>query len=309
MLNFPSNFIQNNEFSTTRRYLRRVPDRNPFISATILLLLEQCKNVPESFAPQLAAVKAQIANYQKDHLTFHWPLVNGEARLANAPFLSRFSFLSLSADADCSVLQIMALNQSEHVNALCKELTYYRADEGNFSLVSYQKIIPNWQGSFLTWFPKKSKKRKVESIDLAVNANILWFLSHFKKLGSAGALESLNSILATLKTNLIIEKPYYLSPYYPKPLLILYMISRAADFGNIAQLLEAKAPILRLRAKCQEAKNSLEALLHSAILAHLGEIAAAKEYFFVYKSFKKKEGMYYCSPQLELQVRALAQEP
>jgi hypothetical protein len=76
------------------------------------------------------------------------------------------------------------------------------------------------------------------------------------------------------------------------------MISRAADFGNIAQLLEAKAPILRLRAKCQEAKNSLEALLHSAILAHLGEIAAAKEYFFVYKSFKKKEGMYYCSPLL-----------
>lgn len=292
--------LENNEFPTTRRYLRRVPDRNPFISATILLILNKCRSIPPEFAPHLAAVKAQITAYQKEHLTYHWPLVNGKSRIANAPFLGALPQLALSPDADCSALQIMALDQSERVDALCQELAFYRADEGNFRLAEFQRIIPHWENSFLTWFPPKElcHSRKLESVDLSVNANVLWFLSHMDRLGTAGAVESLNSICATLKTDLILEKPFVLSPYYPKPLLILYMISRAAEFGNIKELQAAKSDILRLRELCKPPRNSMEALLHGAILAHNGETELATRYLDQFESFTQKRGAYYVLPFL-----------
>ncbi len=289
--------ISNNEFSTTRCYLRRVPDRNPFVSATILLILEQCKAVPEAFAPQLAAVREQIKSYQVDHLTYHWPLVHGESRIANAPLLGALPQLALSPDADCSVLQVMALNQPELVDALCDELAFYRVDNERFQLAKFQHCLGRFEQTFLTWFPPKqlSKNKKIETIDLAVNANILWFLGRFKRLDIRGVKESIEQMRELLQSNIILEKPFSVSMYYPKAILILYMIARAIDWGSLTDLDDMKTEIVRLLQGVQ-AETSLDSILLAATYTHCGEQDLASKHYNEFKHYSTLSGGYYVLP-------------
>jgi hypothetical protein len=140
-----------------------------------------------------------------------------------------------------------------------------------------------------------SKNKKIETIDLAVNANILWFLGRFKKLDIRGAKETMEQMRELLQTNLILEKPFSVSMYYPKAILILYMIARAIDWGNLTGLIDSKKDIVRLL-KHVKAENSLDSLLLAATYTHCGEYDLASKQYSAFKHCTTLSGGYYVLP-------------
>ena len=210
--------------------------------------------------------KVVLKKYQQGHLAYHWPLINGKSRITNSPFLSRWDFFALSPDADCSCLVQMATQNNQIIENIVDALSFYRADNKNFRLPGFQKEIAGTENTFLTWFPPKESCRgdKLETIDIAVDCNILWFLSEHGKLTIPGAGETINFIKRALSDNIILNKAFEISPYYPFPLVILYHISRAIHWGKLTDLYDAGKRIISLANKISPG-SSLDNLLLAAI--------------------------------------------
>jgi len=233
----------------SQRSLCRVkPDIQPFISANILGILNHCEINDSRLKSNIRETKKALKIFQKDHLTYHWPIVENEARIANAPVLSRLKFLSISPDADCSCLQQIILNEEQNIKKLIDELIYYRLDNYRYVLPRFQQKLPCTEASFLTWFPPKeqSGNSKIETVDIIVDSNILWFLGKTGHLNIPGAKETIHFIRAILNSDMIIATPNIVSPYYPFPAAILYYISRAIHWGNITELMICRERIIEL---------------------------------------------------------------
>lgn len=264
-------------FDSKRIFFRKITDKQPFFSANIIAILNKCTINDARLLKNLEDSKASLQDYQRGHLAYHWPLTHGKSRMANAPLLGRLNFLSLSPDADCSCLLQIATQNIEIIEDIVAELAFYRVDNENFRLPSFQGVIPSSGHTFLTWFPARGSGRvkKLETIDIVVHANILWFLGKYGKLETPGAQATVDFIRKTLATNLIIKKTFELSPYYPFPLVILFHIARAVMWGELKDLYNSGIHIVRL-ANQIKAKSSLDYLLLAAIGCYFKERALIK---------------------------------
>ncbi len=261
-----NNLHSKGEFISKRYYFRKIQDFSPFISSNILAILDHCKIADKQLLKNIDITKDTIKRYQKDHLTYMWPIINGKSRIDNSLILKQFDFLTLSPDADCTCMQQIALQEQEMIEKIIDELTFYRLDNKIFRLPHYQQKLPYTHNIFLTWFPPRQlcKKRKMENIDITVNANILWFLGQNNHLDIPGSHETINFIKAILSTDLILTKSFELSPYYPYPLIILYFISRAIHWGRISELYDCESQIIQLANKVKPT-TSLDYLLLASI--------------------------------------------
>lgn len=285
---------QSNKWAAKRSLIRSIDDDTAFISNNVILILEKCDIIDDELNSYISEAKAKNAKFQRDHLSYHWPLISGHSVLPNARVLNRFSSLYLSPDADCSSLQQLVQSDG-HLDAVCKELTYYRLGNNDFELMKYQRKLPNTRGTFLTWFPEdwRQAREKRENIDLSVQANILFLLSSKGRQTLKGYQETVAFVKEVLATDLIIRQPFVLSSYYPTPLLILYMLSRAIDWGQISELQDQKGQILNLLKKTQ-IKSGLDLVLAQSICKHCDDLELIKEFQdrFQLKKLKTNDSFY-----------------
>ncbi|GEM_PF-1462500 len=253
-------------WQSDRTIFKKKSDIQPFISSNILAILNHCQIDDQRLKFAIAETEMAIQKFQNGHLTYHWPLVGNEARIANSPILKRLKFLSISPDADCSCLQQIVLNEEQNIKKLIDELIYYRLDNKKYILPRFQKELPCTEGSFLTWFPPKEAEEnyKIETIDIVVDSNILWFLGKMGQLNIPGTHETIQFIRKILNTELIITKPLILSPYYPFSAGILYYLSRAIHWGNIIELMDYKRRIIELARKVKP-ENDLDRLFLASV--------------------------------------------
>ncbi len=261
-----------NEWQSTRRYLTRRRDMQPFMSATVIAILSRCRNLDPVLTAQINACRRHLPTYQKGHLTYFWPVVNGISRMPNAPILSRFKLFAADPDADTVCLQQLALNREEHCRKIAEELVYYRVDGSRFKLPHFQQKLPATANSFLTWFPPRlaAGQSRVESVDAGVDANILWFLGITGQLQIPGAAETTNFLKTVVHSELVRTDPFRISMYYPFPAVLLYLISRAVHWGKLKELYSLRSKMLELIGSIQPGSAFDRLCLASAAL-HWGE--------------------------------------
>ena len=253
-------------FDSNRLFIRKVRDQQPFFSANILAILNRCDIEDRRLIKNIEESKTTLAEYQNGHLAYHWPLKNGRSRVADSPVLGAINFFALSPDADCTCLLQMATRNKKIIDDIVDDLSFYRADNINFTLPHFQKEIPGAENTFLTWFPPResSRAKNLETIDITVDSNILWFLGEYDRLDIPGAAETIDFIKKILSTDIILNKTFELSPYYPFPLVILYHIARAIAWGKISSLYDSEDQIFQLAGQI-EPKSSLDYLLLASI--------------------------------------------
>ncbi len=296
-------FVEN-EWITERCYLRRLVDNQPFVSANIIVTLEHCRLQDDTLLQNLILARNGLKRYQKDHLTYHWPFKGGKSRMPNALLLGRLDALAISPDADCSCLQQIALQEHEMIPKVAEELVFYRVDNRRFRLPEFQAVLPKANGSYLTWFPPKSQchNKKLETIDVAVDANILWFLGKFGMLDLPGCTETVNFLRAILKTDLICTAPFKLSQYYPYPAIILYLISRAIVWGNLSLLQDKRARILSL-ANTIKPGSFLDHLALAAVGCLWNDTTLMDKYRFRYDVREMRKSPFYVLPIIAAPVQ------
>lgn len=253
-----------------RAWLRRHQDRNSFVTANIVLILEKA-GVPDDVAAMVDAAKRHLATYREGHRAWHWPLREGRSAMANAPPLWRHRFVEISPDADCTCLVQLARRDAGLDDAILDDLAFYRADGDRFSLPRFQKSLPSAKGSFLTWFPPRERchSGKIETIDAGADANILWYLASIGRLDTPGAADTLAFLTGVVRSGYVLRRPFRVSMYYPDAAVLLYLIARAAVWGNIAPLL-ALRPILLAQLEQCPAATALQGLCRAAAIRLLG---------------------------------------
>ncbi len=259
--------FQDGEWISERGWLRRHPDRNPFMSANILLILERCGASGEALVRQMDLARAQLATYRRGHQAYHWPVSGARSAMANAPPLWRHRWVEISPDADCTCLVQLARRDAGMDPPILDDLAFYRADGERFRLPAFQRSLPAAAGSFLTWFPPRERCRsdKIETVDAGVDANILWYLGTTGRLDAPGAAETTRFLAEVVRQGLAIRAPFKVSMYYPRPAVLLYLISRAALWGEVPALLALKADLLAQLARCP-VRSTLETLCREAAM-------------------------------------------
>jgi hypothetical protein len=254
------------EWATTRSWIGRRADHNPFISSNILLILERCAAAAE-LAGEASAARSRLDAYREGHRYYHWPLTAGRSRLANAPLLGRLRLMELSPDADCTCLAHLARGDLTSAAEVAGDLACYRA-QAPFRLPRFQEWLPAVAGSFLTWFPSRESCRpgKVETVDLGVDCNILWYLAAADRLATPGAAATAAFVAAAVRSGLLLNRPFVLSPYYPIPAVLLYLVTRAAVWGRVEALLALEGEVRALAGRCP-APSVLERLCLRAACA------------------------------------------
>lgn len=243
---------------TTRR------DTNPFMSANIVLILERCGPDHPGLRPLVTEAKARMAAYRAGHRAYYWPLTRGRSRISDAPLLGRLPQLQLSPDADDTCLVQLARRDAGLDDAICADLAHYRADGTRFRLADFQRRL-GAEGSFLTWFPEPERCRpgKLETVDVGVSANILWYLGATGRLATPGVAETIAFVTGAVRRRLVLEAPFRLSLAYPSPVLLLYHISRAAVWGNVTALEVLRSEILEQLRACP-VRSAVEGLCRAA---------------------------------------------
>jgi len=266
------------EWPTYRYMFRHIEDKNPFVSATIIAILNHCSIKNPDLLQCILKCKRHLKTYQKKHQTYHWPFKKGYSLMPNSSFFGKLTPLALSPDADCSVLQQLALQNPLHIKALLNDLQFYRYDRRLFRLSHLQEpLSPHLQGSFLTWFPPKNQctNLKMETVDIVVMSNILWFLGEVEQTTVSGYSETSEAIIDMLYHPLLVKNPYRFSPYYPFLHHILYAVSRMIVWGKNTYLVPHKEHIIRLAKQIKITSSaeylsirSIEAFFQTQFIKH-----------------------------------------
>ncbi|MFI5208216.1 MAG: hypothetical protein ACHQU8_07730 [Gemmatimonadales bacterium] len=242
------------------------------MSANIALILARCGGASATLAGVIESARSHLQAYRVGHQACHWPVEDGRSAMADAPLLWRHRWVEISPDADCTCLVQLARREPGVDDAILDDLAFYRLDGERFSLPVFQRSLPAAAGSFLTWFPPKERchSGKVETVDAGVDANILWYLGTIGRLDAPGADETARFLEAVVRSELVMSAPFRISMYYPKPAVLLYLISRAAVWGDVPALLALKADLLAQLARCP-ARSSLERLCRESAIGLWGQ--------------------------------------
>ena len=248
------------EAPLTYNSLKKKHSTDACTNSNIIAILKKCDITNDLLNQHINTAIENSSIYKKGDLYNFEPLKDGEPTFLNSKILGRF--VDISPDADDNCLVQIVIEDSEGIDSLIENLIFYRLDNRKFSLMKNQRDkLSGTDNTFLTWFPRKEKCHdlKLETIDIAVNANILWFLGKTGNLSIPGAEETIKLIANTVNSEIILRDPFVVSPYYPFPAIILYKISRGIVFGKIDELYGLKDKILAQNDAC-EIKSTLDAL-------------------------------------------------
>jgi hypothetical protein len=159
-----------------------------------------------------------------------WPA--GAPILPHTYFINRLScMLSQGDDADDSVMILMASDNNESDNKALKErmieLSNLKKRRINATLKKYRDIP-----AYSTYLGEKMHP----DFDFAVHCNLLYF--NFEKKLPLVKQDSATILLLAqmLKNREYMKKPVYISPFYVKPSVLIYHITRLMAAFPIAEL-------------------------------------------------------------------------
>lgn len=221
--------------ASEKKFAREKTYRSVFPVALILSCLHETENSPETMRIKKAAVKFLLAQ-KSEYWSFNYWVRNAqEAKTMPYPDDLDDTFCALSAlslyDKNC--LDASALAK------IVSLLTFAEETEG---------------GPYYTWLVPKDAKNTWRDVDLAVNANIAYFLS----------LQEIELPKVTALIEKAIDTEHYSSPYYPSAYPIIYFISRFYR-GEKAEKLR-----VFLSKNKKYAKNPLTVALAISALLRLG---------------------------------------
>jgi hypothetical protein len=97
--------------------------------------------------------------------------------------------------------------------------------------------MPEASGAYLTWLAyDDNDQRRLNDVDIVVNANVLFALGLFDRLETPGATDAIQLINAAVEAGAHLSQANELSLYYPDNLALHYCVSRAYREGGVAEL-------------------------------------------------------------------------
>lgn len=174
--------------------------------------------------------------------------------------------ITLPDDMDDTVLSLMVQRADDsiakHVHDLMQSFT-------NSDTATLRNVIPQFEDihAYSTWFGKKFPV----VFDVSVLSNVLTFVQSYNMKWSAADSASLELILKTIENDYHLTKPVYVSPYYPKPSLILYHLSRLMKNKTITALENHKVKLIADAATImQQSENLMERIICANAILNWG---------------------------------------
>lgn len=177
--------------------------------------------------------------------------------------------LNISEDADDTVMILMSLDNNDSINQIVKKRLAEVSNKGSAGkqIHSTYKRFRNYQ-AYTTYLGYRMQT----DFDFAVQCNILYFSYKtglpFNKTDSATI-----ALLAEMtREKLYLKNPSFISPYYGKPSLILYHLTRLiASFRPEALEVYKKTIVEDLYMLLSKAKTPLEKIILQTSLIRMGE--------------------------------------
>ena len=232
---------------------------------TVLLILQHCDVWQTDLAQISQEIIADLSRFRQRHLTYYWPLKDGQPTFFHSAILGKA--LNMSPDADDSCLHQLVDPQPQFHDDLAEKLAECRVGTGQFVFSPAQKRrLPQADGSFMTWLPPPlaEGKYQLETVDLGVDGVVLSFLKSINRYDIPGVAETENAIRLTLDSDLILRDPFVVSPYYPNSATILYLLARAIVWGKLEGL-SGSLDRIRMLARSITPRNTLDILCLTSV--------------------------------------------
>lgn len=243
---------------TSRRWLIRKVDENPFITANILFELQQNDIQTETLKACIEPAKAYIRSFIRNGLTYHWPIQNGRAAMPNSR-LQNIPAFDIDPDADCSALSALVLGDPTITQKTIAALSEHRFGARHKPYPFQSVRLGDLSDIFTVWFPKS--KTLYEQFDAVVLSNVLLFLKQSGQDTIQGYSKSRRKLIDLLEVDLQ-SHAYDCSVYYPSARLILYFINRYQRADPFSP--EGQQRIQELN-ESLPINNRLDVILHTAI--------------------------------------------
>ncbi|MFC2150671.1 hypothetical protein ACFLQV_04125 [Calditrichota bacterium] len=232
------------------------PDRNCFFTLNILLTLDQCNGLSSELIPSVAKARRMLAEYNHKSLTCFWEVRDAQPTYFGSKLLGRL--VKMSADPDSTCLDLLAVPDETRNEAVLEALATHRIDGDNFRLVKMlSKHLLDAHGTFLSWFPAGSTDNlpQQELVDVVVDVNILWYVKSLNRLDIAGCNETIRFVRSAITSELVLTDPFLVSPYYPFPAVVIFMLVRAIVWGGIVELEDLLPKLISFASKVTPTRN------------------------------------------------------
>lgn len=176
--------------------------------------------------------------------------------------------ITLPDDMDDTVLSLMVQQADDSIARQVHKLMQSFTNNGSARIAN---VIPSFRtiNAYSTWFGKKFPV----VFDVSVLCNVLTFVQSYNIEWTEADSASINLIVETIENDYHINKPIYVSPYYPKPSLILYHISRLMKIKPIPALENLKLKLIADAATImQQSENFMERIICANAILNWGYI-------------------------------------
>jgi len=192
-------------------------------------------------------------------ILFTWwlqgPILGGQRVPLNLPIYP--STLAIPTDADvtattyATLLDDAILDGGRGTQVAFERFFIDWRDVGVVPRRSNPSWLPPASGTFLTWLTYRDEPFPIfpNDVDLVVNANVLYALARYNRLGVPGVTDAVSLINEVVALGLHREHLNEISQYYPDNLAFQYVVSRAFKDGPVPSL----GPAMRILADDMEA--------------------------------------------------------
>lgn len=262
-------------------FRKPVRDFNPFVTDNILIILNETSDISTALAKQVETARTAVKQYQREHLVYFWPLIEGKSIFKTRGFPEKFFSFSISPDADDSCLQQIVLKEADYLTAMIEELEFHRIGKRWPLCRSQKMLLSKTDGSYIAFFPGHYgfSLNSTEAVDLGSDMHILWYLKETGMESAAGYKETVEFVREAIETDIIVRDPFISSPYYANAALLHYIIARAVVWGKIEELYDLKPALLESAGKLEPGNISELVYLLSAALIWDDERLAGKFIF------------------------------
>lgn len=251
------------------------PDNNIFFSAIGAFTLKNIKPAL-NYSNQIALdtiIKKVVATYpyfkHKNGLPYYnfWP--TGAPIMPNSLFFEYLTTIFIQGeDADDSAMVLMSSDANDSTSVILKNRMNAISNLGmaNRNIKSTFKRFRKYP-AFSTYLGSKMPV----DFDFAVQCNLLYFTYDRRLPFSAHDKGTLDLITKMVEERLYMKRPVYISPYYVKPSILLYHLTRLMAAFKPASLEVFKPQLIKdLKLLQSKSNNTMEQILISTSLLRLG---------------------------------------
>jgi hypothetical protein len=221
-------------------------DDNCFFTALIVFTLQRLKKyftedelvVFEGIKSQ--AIKAFPRYMNKgNEVTYNFWRAEKHAHFPNGKIFSRFDFLRLADDADCTALVYLAKGYTSGDIMLFKNKLKYHA---GLPVKVSKNTLPQYRNlkMYSTWF---GKYIPIET-DICVISNILYILIECDSINSEYEHNCIKFISSVVNNSEYLTSPFRVSPYYPNTSIIIYHIARLLTIADHPELNKIRSKLV-----------------------------------------------------------------